>query len=92
MHRTTKRFWKCLEKLPESVQKVSKQNFQLLKTNPWHPSLHFKKVGKFWSARAGINHRALAVEDGEDYIWVWIGTHDEYERMLKEMGITSQSS
>jgi len=92
MHRTTKRFWKCLEKLPESVQKVSKQNFQLLKTNHWHPSLHFKKVGKFWSARAGINHRALAVEDGEDYIWVWIGTHDEYERMLKEMGITSQSS
>jgi len=92
MHRTTKRFWKCLEKLPESVQKVSKQNFQLLKTNPWHPSLHFKKVGKIWSARAGINHRALAVEDGEDYIWVWIGTHDEYERMLKEMGITSQSS
>jgi hypothetical protein len=86
MHRTTKRFWKCLEKLPESVQKVSKQNFQQLKTNPWHPSLHFKKVGKFWSARAGINHRALAVEGGEDYIWVWIGTHDEYERMLKEMG------
>jgi len=65
------------------VQKVSKQNFHILKTKSWHPSLHFKKVGKFWSARAGIDHRALAVEDGDDYIWVWIGTHDEYELMIK---------
>jgi hypothetical protein len=32
----------------------------------------------------GINHRALAMEDGEDFIWVWIGTHDEYERMIRE--------
>ncbi len=43
-------------------------------------------MGKFWSVRAGINHRALAVEDGEDFIWVWIGTHREYERMIKVMG------
>jgi hypothetical protein len=86
MHRTTNRFWKCFENLPGSVQKVSKKSFELLKTNPLHPSLHFKKVGKFWSVRAGINHRALAVEDGEDFIWVWIGTHNEYERMTKEMG------
>ncbi len=85
MHRTTDRFWKCFDKLPERVQKTSKQNFQRLKRNPSHPSLHFKKVGKFWSARVGINHRALAVEDAEDYIWVWIGTHDEYERIIKEM-------
>ena len=86
MHRTTDRFWKFYEKLPESVQKVSKENFQMLKVNPWHPSFHFKKVGKLWSARAVINHRALAVKDGKDFIWVWIGTHDEYERMIKEAG------
>lgn len=86
MHRITNRFGKCFENLPIAVQKVSKKNFELLKTNPLHPSLHFKKVGKFWSVRAGINHRALAVEDGEDFIWFWIGTHNEYERMIKEMG------
>ena len=83
MHRITKRFWRCFNRLPESVQKVSRQNFQLLKRNPRHPSLHFKKVGKFWSARAGIAHRALAIEDGKDFIWVWIGSHDEYERMIR---------
>jgi len=82
MHRTTRRFWKCFDDLPEVVQRTAKKNFELLKKYPTHPSLHFKKVGKFWSARAGINYRALAVEDGSDFIWVWIGTHDEYERMI----------
>lgn len=86
MHRTTTRFWKCFEKLSLPVQKIAKQDFQLLKTNRWHPSLHFKKVGKLWSVRIGIGHRALAVEEGEDFIWVWIGTHDEYERIIKERG------
>ena len=86
MHRTTARFWRCFENLSEPAQKASKKNFELLKTNPSHPSLHFKKVGKFWSARAGINHRILAVEDSEDFVWVWIGTHDEYDRIVREMG------
>lgn len=84
MHRTTTRFWKCFANLPEPVQDVAKKSFELLKTDPSHPSLHFKKAGKFWSIRIGLNCRALAVKDGEDFIWVWIGTHDEYERMLKE--------
>ena len=86
MHRTTERFWKCLETLPGPVQQIAKKNFELLKANPSHPSLHFRKIGIFWSVRAGLNYRALAVENGDDYIWVWIGTHDEYEKMLKEGG------
>ncbi len=65
-----------------SYQRTAKKNFELLKKDPLHPSIHFKKVGKFWSVRVGISHRALAVEDGADFIWVWIGTHDEYERMI----------
>lgn len=86
MHRTTDRFWKCLGKLPEPVKKISRKNFELLKADPSHPSLYFKKVGKFWSVRIGANYRALAIEDGEDFIWVWIGTHDEYEKMIKDIG------
>jgi len=45
--------------------------------------LHFKKVGAFWSARVGIHYRALAFEDKDDFIWVWIGTHEEYDRLIK---------
>jgi len=86
MHRATSRFWKCFERLPTFIKKHAEDNFALLKENPKHPSLHFKKVGKFWSVRIGLDYRALAVEDHSDYIWVWIGSHDEYERMLREMG------
>jgi hypothetical protein len=87
MHRATDRFWKCFHNLPDPIQEISKKNFELLKTDPHHPSLHFKKVGSFWSARIGLNYRALAVEDGKDFIWVWIGTHNEYEKMIKDGGV-----
>lgn len=48
--------------LPKPIQELADRNFALLKSNPKHPSLHFKNVGRFWSARAGISYRALAVE------------------------------
>ena len=83
MHRTTDRFWKCFEKLPSYVQDLAEDNFELLKNDSKHPSLHFKKVGKFWSVRIGLFYRALAYEDGDDLIWVWVGTHDEYMRLIK---------
>ena len=86
MHRTTARFWSSLARLPEPIQRLADQNFELLKENPAHPSLHFKKIGDLWSARIGINYRAVAVEDGTDFIWVWIGPHDEYQRMIKQQG------
>jgi hypothetical protein len=84
MHRTTPGFWQCFEDLSESVQEIAEKNFALLRSNHLHPSLHFKKVGKFWSARVGSNYRALAIEDGQDYTWVWIGAHDEYKRIIKD--------
>jgi len=84
MHRTTERFRKCLRKLPEPVQELSERSFRQLRADSRHPSLHFKRIRKFWSVRVGLDYRALAVEDGEDFIWVWIGSHDEYDRMIKE--------
>jgi hypothetical protein len=84
LHHTSERFWHCFSQLPPHIQDLALRNFQLLKNNPRHPSLRFKKVGFFWSVRIGLNYRALAVEDGQDFIWVWIGTHDEYERMIAE--------
>jgi len=77
-------FWSCYEKLPSSVQELADKNFELLKNNPKHPSLHLKKVAKYWSARVGIKYRALAVEIDEGLIWFWIGTHSEYNRLLRE--------
>jgi hypothetical protein len=83
LHKTTQRFWQNFNTLPTSIQQLARKNFNLLKKDLHHPSLQFKKVGKFWSARIGLNYRVLAFKDGEDYIWAWIGTHDEYDQILK---------
>jgi hypothetical protein len=42
-----------------------------------------KKVGRYWSVRVGRSHRALAVEVASGFRWVWIGTHEEYERLIR---------
>jgi hypothetical protein len=79
-------FWVCYDKLPEEIQALADKNFALLKENPSHPSLHFKKVGRYWSARVGRNHRAVAIEVKLGYLWFWIGLHDEYERIIRQGG------
>jgi hypothetical protein len=56
----------------------------LLKRDPQHPSLHFKKVGPYWSARVGIRHRALAVRKNGDWVWFWIGTHTAYDSLIRQ--------
>lgn len=83
-HRATKRFWQSYDRLPKEVQQSADRAYAVLRENPAHPALRFKKAGEFWSARVGIGHRALAIDDSEGYIWVWIGTHAEYEGMLRK--------
>ncbi len=81
-HFASTKFWACYEALPEQIQQLADKNFELLKTNPKHPSLHFKKVNRFWSARVGIGHRALSVEINEGLLWFWIGTHAQYDKLV----------
>ncbi|MBT4732815.1 hypothetical protein HOB87_12730 [Candidatus Woesearchaeota archaeon] len=83
-HRATKRFWSLYSKLNNKTQELSDKAFDLLEMNQAHPSLQFKKVGKLYSARIDIVHRALAVKDNEGFIWVWLGHHDEYDKILKQ--------
>lgn len=64
------------------IRSLAKKNFQLLKADPSHPSLQFKKVGKVWSARVGSNYRAVATPIEGGFLWVWIGTHAEYDKLL----------
>jgi hypothetical protein len=61
---------------------LARKNFKLLKQDCRHPSLQFKQLGDCWSARVGLHYRALAVEDGPDFVWVWIGTHGEYDKLI----------
>jgi hypothetical protein len=82
MHRTTPRFRRCYEALPKEVQRSADQCYALLRADRSHPSLHLKKVGKYWSVRAGGSYRALGLEIDAGILWFWIGTHAEYERLI----------
>jgi hypothetical protein len=81
--RTANSFWPAYERLPEEIQKLAVRNFALLEADPHHPSLRFRPVGRFWSARVGRDYRATAVRRGDDCIWFWIGSHAEYDRLIR---------
>ena len=81
-HRANPKFWRLYDDLPLDIQQLADENFKLLKEDPFHPSLHFKKVGRYWSVRVGIHYRAVAVEEGPNIVWFWIGPHSEYNRII----------
>lgn len=76
-------FWDCYEALPATIREQADKCFELLKQDPKHPSLHFKKIGSRWSARVGLGYRALALEIEDGFLWYWIGSHADYDRMIR---------
>ena len=82
-HFTSPSFWECYKKLPLEIQDLADKNYQLLKANPTHPSLHFKKIKEYYSVRVGIKYRALGITIETDILWFWIGTHSEYNQLVK---------
>jgi hypothetical protein len=81
-HYASPSFWAAYESLPLSVQRQADRNYELLKADPKHPSLHFKKAGKYWSVRVGLHYRALAVNVEDGVLWFWIGSHAEYDKLV----------
>jgi hypothetical protein len=81
-HFASRAFWEAYRKLPKSVRAVADKNYSLLKENPKHPSLHLKKIGRFWSVRVGAQYRALAVEVEGGLLWFWIGSHADYDALI----------
>ena len=80
--RANPRFWRCYRQLPKDVQRLADESYQLLRQDPRHPSLHFKRIGRFWPVRVGLHYRALAVQQEWDVVWFWVGPHAEYERLI----------
>lgn len=81
-HHASPDFWACYHSLPNEVQQLADRAYELLKRDSRHPSLHLKKVGRYWSARVGDHYRALAVEAPDGLVWFWIGSHAEYDKLL----------
>jgi len=81
----TRRFWDLFHRLPPEIRKLAAKNYQLWRRDPRHPALRFKRLqgsNDRFSIRIGDHYRALGMQSGDTIIWVWIGTHAEYDRIL----------
>lgn len=86
----TEGFISSFSNLPDRIKKTARNNYKLWKDNPYHPSLDFKAVKskqKIYSIRVGIGWRALGImkEKENTVVWFWIGSHSQYDKLLKSL-------
>lgn len=86
--RATPKFWKLYRQLPKEFQRRARRAYVLWKKNPDLPGLQFKRVSPnlpVFSARVTDSYRVLGIKERDILVWFWIGEHDEYERLLKQL-------
>jgi hypothetical protein len=84
----TKGFRKQLDGLPREIQEQAVRSYALWRSDPYHPSLQFKRVSRrqpIYSVRVGIGYRALGLREEDCVFWFWIGSHAEYDELLKRL-------
>jgi len=87
-HLRSRQFDKLFDALPLDAQRAAHHAYVLLKADPRHPSLHFKRLqssGAYWSVRVGMHYRAIAKDVDGAFLWGWIGTHADYDRIIKAL-------
>jgi hypothetical protein len=86
--RTTRRFRELFAALPSHVQVQTWDAYRLFRENSSHPGLRFKQVRadpRIYSVRVGIGCRALGTLDGDTMVWFWVGSHADYDKLLKKL-------
>jgi len=77
-------FWQGYNRLPPLVQELAVKQYNLWLANPYHPSVRFKKIGMRWSARITDDYRAIGIMEDDTVIWFFVGTHAEYNQVLRK--------
>ncbi len=84
----TEDFRSLYRALPAPVREQARAAYRLFASDPRHPGLRFKKVHPtrpIFSVRAGIDYRAVGYRDGDEIYWFWIGSHSDYDHLLKQL-------
>jgi len=71
--------------LPDTVKAQARKSDPSWKSDPSHPSLHFKRIHNheaMYSVRVGKGWRALGLRNRDTMHWFWIGSHAEYDRLV----------
>lgn len=82
---TSRRFREMYANLPDQVRLQARKAYNLFRGDPPHPGLSFKKVDvedNVYSARIGLGYRALGKLDGDEIVWFWIGSHNDYDKIV----------
>lgn len=85
---TTERFRRLFDKLPQEVQALTRKAHQQWLSDRHHPGLQYKRVHpeqQIYSVRIGSNWRALGVLDDDTMYWFWVGSHADYDELLKHL-------
>jgi mRNA-degrading endonuclease RelE of RelBE toxin-antitoxin system len=85
---TTERFRELYRALPDTVREQAREAYQRFKENPGHPGLQFKKVHprkSVYSARVSRDYRVLGVLDNDEFVWFWIGSHEDNDKILTRL-------
>jgi hypothetical protein len=84
----TPQFLELYRTFPEHVRQQARRAYALFQQDPHHPSLRFRNVHPtrpIFSARVGIDYRVVGIREGNDIFWFWIGSHAEYDQLLKQL-------
>ncbi|WP_438834736.1 ParE family toxin-like protein [Chryseosolibacter histidini] len=58
-----------------------------MEEEPFHPGLAFKQISthqSIYSVRIGLSYRALGIKEGNSVVWFWIGSHEDYNTLIKQ--------
>ncbi len=83
--RATPSFWRTYGELKQSDRESARRVFRLFSANPAHSSLQFKKLRRhanLWSVRVTLDVRAVGYREGDIIEWIWIGTHNEFDKLF----------
>jgi mRNA-degrading endonuclease RelE of RelBE toxin-antitoxin system len=85
---TTERFRKLYESLPKQIREQANQAYSQFKKDPYYPGLHFKRIHSsrpIYSVRITKDYRAAGVQQDNEIIWFWIGSHSDYDKLMNQL-------
>ena len=86
--RATPRFWAAYDDLPEPVRDAAREAYRLFRENSNHPGVQFKRIQTrepIYSVRVTLGYRAVGLLEADEIVWFWIGSHADYDRLVKAL-------
>ena len=82
----TDKFWRLYALLPLEIRKQAKTSYLQFWDDPYYTGLQCKQVRPskpIYSVRIGIDYRAVGILDYGQVTWFWIGSHAQYDKLLR---------